>query len=246
MNTGTLLTLDVGNSTLGLGVWHDAQLEVSRHHDPEEAARQLAAAWDREPDAEVVAISVSTDRLRRLLAALGDRAARVRLLRDPPLELADPRLATTAGSDRLANALALHPGPGVAVDAGTAVTVDLVDATGCYLGGFIAPGPAVAAKGLAAGTAQLPELPGEPGPIVPGGETHAALSAGVWGLAVGGVDRLVESALTALQKDEPGVIPRIVATGAWGAEWAADSHHVDISCDADLVHHGMRLWARPA
>ena len=241
-----LFTVDVGNSGLGLGCWRGEVLEVTRGADPEEAARALDAGWRSAPDAETVAISVSPTRLRRLLSALGAEAVRVRLLREPPLELADPRLLTTAGADRLANALALLPGPGVAVDAGTAVTVDLVDAAGRYLGGFIAPGPAVAARGLAAGTAQLPELPGEPAPLVPGGETHAALVAGVWGLAVGGVDRLVQAALEALQQAAPGSTPRVVATGAWGAAWARDSRHAGIECDPDLVHRGMRRWAHPA
>ena len=244
MSAEVLFTLDVGNSGLGLGTWRGGQLEVTRRIDPQDTARDLVAAWAASPRAEVVAISVSTDRLRGLLGALGEQAARVRLLRDPPLELADPRLAGTAGADRLANALALAPGPGIAVDAGTAVTVDLVDGRGRYLGGFIAPGPAVAARGLAAGTAQLPQLSGEPVPIEPGGETHAALSAGLWGLAVGGVDRLVEAALERLSDEASAAAPLLVATGAGGRHWARDSRHVGITCDDTLVHRGMRTWAR--
>src|SRR5208283_3939999 len=49
----------------------------------------------------------------------------------------------TIGPDRLANAVAVkhHYGaPAVVVDFGTAVTFDVVDASGNYIGGIIAPG----------------------------------------------------------------------------------------------------------
>ena len=162
-----------------------------------------------------------------------------RRLEGPPLVLADPRLAHTAGSDRLANALAVD-GPAVVVDAGTAVTLDLVAADGTYLGGFIAPGPRAALAGLAQATAALPGLLGEPVPIEPGVETLGALSAGGWGLGVGGVDRLVRAA-----RAHPAVGASAVvwATGGWGAAWAEASDHEAIRRDPLLVHRGIRRWA---
>lgn len=229
----TLLTVDVGNSSIGLGRWQGDDVVVSRHDDPIEVAERI--------DTEAVAISVQPERLRRLLAALTpETAALVRLLRDVPMPLGDPRLAATAGSDRLAGAVAMLPGPGIIVDAGTAVTVDLVDADGVYRGGFIAAGPSVAAAGLADATAQLPELPGTPVDLVPGGETESAIASGVWGMAVGGTDRLVQSALERLG---PGGVCRLIATGAWGAAWAAASQHTGIEIDPVWVHRGMRRWA---
>jgi type III pantothenate kinase len=65
----------------------------------------------------------------------------------------------TIGADRLANtaaAVALGKLPAIVVDFGTAVTFDIIDVTGCYLGGIIAPGLATAASALHERTALLP------------------------------------------------------------------------------------------
>ncbi len=231
-------TLDVGNSTIGVGRWHGDTVEVTTVVEAAEAAELLQLIGD----ARVVAVSVHPDRLRAVLAGLpAARVDDVTILRDSKLPLADPRLATTAGADRIANAWALLPGPGVAVDAGTAVTVDILDGEGRYAGGFIAAGPAIAGRGLAEATAQLPHLDGKPVAIAPAGETHGALGGGLWGMAVGGTDRLVEEALATLPAGA-----RVVATGAWGAAWAADSRRDDIEVDPYLVHRGMRAWAMAA
>ena len=63
------------------------------------------------------------------------------------------------GSDRLANAAAavkLGKLPAIVVDFGTAVTFDVIDAKGRYLGGVIAPGLPTAAAALHERTALLP------------------------------------------------------------------------------------------
>ncbi len=55
------------------------------------------------------------------------------------------------GADRICNALAareLFGAPAVVVDFGTALTFDIVDGEGAYVGGIIAPGPEIAAEAL--------------------------------------------------------------------------------------------------
>jgi len=230
--TARRFTIDVGNSSVGVGIWEGGRLEVRRDASPERAAAGIRG--------EVVAITVAPPRLAALLAALPpDVAAAVRQLRAPPADLGPAELLQSAGADRVANALALLPGPGIAVDAGTAVTVDVVDARGRYLGGCIAAGPAAAAEGLARATEQLPLIPGEPVELEIGTTTRAAMTAGAWGMAVGGVDRLVELALAALG----GAGAPIVATGSWGPAWAAASRHSRVRVDRDLVHRGIARWA---
>src|SRR5512140_3297616 len=67
----------------------------------------------------------------------------------------------TIGPDRLANAVAArkHFGaPVVVVDFGTAVTFDVVDARGNYVGGIIAPGLAAMTDYLHEKTALLPRI----------------------------------------------------------------------------------------
>jgi type III pantothenate kinase len=67
----------------------------------------------------------------------------------------------TLGPDRLANAIAArhHYGaPAIVVDFGTAVTFDVIDAEGNYVGGVIAPGLAAMTEYLHEKTALLPRI----------------------------------------------------------------------------------------
>lgn len=227
-------TVDVGNSSIGVGRWRDGGVTVERFREPQQAAARL-------DDGRVAVVSVAPSRLASLLAALPpERAERVMVLTRPPEDLGAQDLLSSAGADRIAVVLAACPGPVVVIDAGTAVTVEIVDSSGHYRGGFIGPGPAASAGGLAAGAAQLPRQRGEPTSIAPGISTDAALSAGLWGMAVGGVDRLVDAALAALPS---APAPRLVSTGGWGAAWAADTRHRGVIVDADLVHRGIARWA---
>lgn len=69
---------------------------------------------------------------------------------------------TQLGCDRFASmvgARALFPGQAlIVVTAGTATTIDALDATGRFLGGMILPGLATMAHSLALNTAQLPQV----------------------------------------------------------------------------------------
>lgn len=85
--------------------------------------------------------------------------------------------------------------PIVIVQAGTAVTVDMVSADGVFCGGAIMPGLGLSLQLLAAGTEQLPWLGNhvvDATPQLPGKNTTQAISAGVNAALVGGVSHLVQ------------------------------------------------------
>ncbi len=68
---------------------------------------------------------------------------------------------STLGADRVANAIALaelYELPGLVVDCGTALTLEIVDSKKRFLGGAIAPGRRLMRQALHCGTAQLPEV----------------------------------------------------------------------------------------
>ena len=119
------------------------------------------------------------------------------------------------GADRLANAVAaakLYGAPSIVVDFGTAVTFDIVNRRGEYIGGVIAPGLAAMTDYLYEHTALLPhiELREPPSPV--GKSTVAAMRVG----AVLGYRGLVKEILGALRR-EPGLKnAAIVATGGYG------------------------------
>src|SRR3954452_13808792 len=65
------------------------------------------------------------------------------------------------GADRALNAMAAHakhPGDLIVIDFGTATTFDVVDSTGAYKGGIIAPGINLSLDGLVNAAAKLPRI----------------------------------------------------------------------------------------
>jgi type III pantothenate kinase len=120
----------------------------------------------------------------------------------------------TIGQDRLANALAARlqfGAPVVVVDFGTAVTFDVVDRRGDYVGGIIAPGLAAMTDYLHEKTALLPRIRiREPRQVI-GRNTEEAMLVG----AVHGYRGLVRGLIAELQAElnEPDL--PLVATGGY-------------------------------
>jgi type III pantothenate kinase len=120
------------------------------------------------------------------------------------------------GVDRLAAAVAAaairEPGrPAIVVDAGSAVTVDLVGGDGTFEGGVILAGFRLQAEALFGGADLLPLallVPQDEPPPVLGKSTEAAIKSGLFWGAVGAVRELVER----LSADQPQR-PHVFVTG---------------------------------
>lgn len=145
------------------------------------------------------------------------------------------------GADRLANALgaaAAYPLPCIVVDFGTAVTFDVIDARGCYVGGVIAPGLASMSDYLVRNTALLPAVdPCEPERAI-GKSTEQALRAGT----VFGYRGLVHELLARIEGELDGGKPYVVATGGDAALIARGVPEIK-RVDRDITLEGMRLVA---
>lgn len=119
--------------------------------------------------------------------------------------------ASTLGADRVANAVALTecmPLPALAVDCGTAITIEIVDENRCFRGGAIAPGRLLMRKALFNGTAQLPDIPlSESVPVQAGTDTVSSMCFGIDRGAVGIVRQLISACCAQYG------IRRCVATG---------------------------------
>jgi type III pantothenate kinase len=79
------------------------------------------------------------------------------------------------------------------VDFGTAVTVNVVLAEGCFWGGLVMPGVDMMLDSLARGTSLLPRLRLRARPRGFGRTTQTAIAAGVFGLVAAGVRDAIES-----------------------------------------------------
>jgi pantothenate kinase type III len=121
------------------------------------------------------------------------------------------RAPAAPGADRLVAALAAHRragGPCVVVDAGTAVTVDVVDADGAFLGGSIGPGFAALAESLRARAPALPAPRTSALPVYPARSTEDAVTLGVHAAFGAPLRELVSGAMTLI-----GVEPLFVTGG---------------------------------
>ena len=120
---------------------------------------------------------------------------------------------STIGADRLANAAAavkLGKLPAIVVDFGTAVTFDVIDAKGSYLGGIIAPGLPIAAKALHERTALLPLTKIQKISSSVGKSTEEAIRIG---LLLGAVGLVREAVARITRETFKGKKPYVIATG---------------------------------
>jgi len=159
-----------------------------------------------------------------------------RTLRGVGIDYPKPR---TIGPDRLANAVAVrhHFGvPAVVVDFGTAVTFDVVDRSGNYVGGIIAPGLAAMTEYLHEKTALLPRVRIREirGPI--GKSTTQAMLVG----AVHGYRGLVRELIRELKRELKVRRLPVVATGGYARLIAAKLPEIT-AVDQLLTLEGLRL-----
>jgi type III pantothenate kinase len=126
----------------------------------------------------------------------------------------------TIGPDRLANAVAARAicgAPVVVVDFGTAVTFDVVDAAGNYVGGIIAPGLNAMTDYLHEKTALLPRIKIVETSAVIGKSTTQAMLIG----AVHGYRGLVRELIGELERELDHPELPVVATGGYAKLMAA-------------------------
>ncbi len=143
------------------------------------------------------------------------------------------------GPDRLANALAVrhHFGaPSVVVDFGTAVTFDVVNARGNYVGGIIAPGLAAMTDYLHERTALLPRIKIREVESPIGKSTEHAMLVG----AVHGYRGLVRELIVELKRELRANRMPIVATGGYAKLIAAKLPEIS-AVEPNLTLEGLRL-----
>ncbi|MCL2656266.1 MAG: type III pantothenate kinase [Betaproteobacteria bacterium] len=186
------LLIDAGNTRIKYG-WHDGRDWICREDILHDALDVSDFTRFGEPE-QIVIAHVASETVRACLEAqlapwrehtewLRASATRcgLRNLYAEPERLGPDRWAAAIG------AWSRVRGACVVVCAGTATTIDAVDAEGQFLGGLIAPGHGLMLRSLAGGTAALPMAQGacEPFPR----NTHDAIETGIRYALAGAVER---------------------------------------------------------
>ncbi|MBA3677804.1 MAG: type III pantothenate kinase [Sphingosinicella sp.] len=153
------------------------------------------------------------------------------------LDVVEPK---TVGADRALNAIAvhaLHPGDVIVIDFGTATTFDVVDFSGAYKGGIIAPGINLSLDALVSAAAKLPRIAIEAprGKSFIGRTTEDQMQIGIfWGYVT-----MIEG-LVARMRAEIGRPVKVVSTGGL-AILLNDHTSVFDAIEPDLTITGLGL-----
>jgi type III pantothenate kinase len=252
-----LIALDIGNTSVSVGFFLNDREELIQsvpNTDLAAVAELLKSSWARIPtapsskekkrDGVIVASSVNP----KVAEAIAD-IARVELGeklyfigKDIPLSLNvavdEP---SKVGTDRLVAATAAYAVVEEAVviaDFGTAITIDLVDDNGTFLGGVILPGFELAARALNTGTAMLPKIEVTRPDSPFGKNTRDAINCGIYWSAIAALQEI-----TRRFSEHLGKWPKTVVTGRSSQLIKEDCDFIDTFV-RDLVVRGIALVYR--
>jgi type III pantothenate kinase len=154
------------------------------------------------------------------------------------LDVVEPQ---TVGADRALNAIAahaVHEGDLIIVDFGTATTFDVIDFSGAYKGGIIAPGINLSLDALVNAAAKLPriaiEAPEGSRSLI-GRTTEDQMHIGIFWGYVAMMEGLVERL-----KGEIGRPAKVIATGGLAILFNDHTQIFD-TIEPDLTIHGLGL-----
>ena len=247
-----LLAIDVGNTQTVMGLFEGDELvdqwrlSTVRERTADEYRLYFAGLLRQDgyrlSDIDGTALSSVVPEVKQALTVVAERMI------DGPVVVVGPGIRTgmpiaidnprEVGADRVVNSIAAaarHGTPVVSVDFGTSTNMDVVDASGAYVGGAIAPGLEVSEQALIGRAAALRSVEfAEPRHAI-GRNTVEAMQSGLLyghaGLVDGIVARLVE---------EVGGDPVVVATGGLAPTIVPLCRTVSI-VDERLTLDGLRI-----
>jgi type III pantothenate kinase len=220
-----LLTIDIGNTNITLGVYDGGELgprwRMATNHEqmPDEYGINFLAMMEHAGigpkdlhgismasvvpplTSKIEEACVDYLKLEPLVVGVGVKTG-VRVLYDDPKAVGADRIVDCAAVQRI------YGGPACVVDFGTGTTFDAISADGDYLGGAIAPGIGIAAEALFSRAAKLSRVDLQRPPSVIGRNTTHSIQSGLLFGYVG----LVEGMVARFEK-ELGPEMKVIATG---------------------------------
>jgi type III pantothenate kinase len=250
-----LLAIDAGNTNLVFALVEGGVIRARWRiaTDPRRTADQYAVwlhqllALENFTKADVSAVIIGTvvPRATHNLVVLASKYFGVEPLiagQEPAdwgiaLDVAEPK---SVGADRVLNVIAahaVHPGDLIVIDFGTATTFDVVDYSGAYKGGIIAPGINLSLDALVSAAAKLPRVAIEApeSTTVIGRTTEEQMHIGIyWGYVA------MMEGLVARLKAEIGRPVSVIATG--GLATLFDTHtEIFDAIEGDLTIQGLAM-----
>lgn len=248
-----LLTIDVGNTNITLGVFENETLKgtfrmtTKRSRTSDEYGFNICGILEHrnimpQDIKDVIIASVVPDimhsltsgiikylNIKPIIVSAGIKTG-IRIVTENPKEIGPDRIVdTVAGYEQ-------YGGPIIVVDFGTATTYDLIGEKGTFEAGITAPGIETAGRSLWGGAAMLPAIEIRKPKSILAQETISSMQAGLVYGAIGQTEYIVQKI-----KEECGYDNiKVVATGGLGKIIADETDCIDIY-DPDLTLTGLRL-----
>lgn len=250
-----LLVIDVGNSNIVFGVYKGKELiyDWRISTDKEKTSDEYGLTFEQifnyhkisTDEIEDIIISSVVPNLMHTLPNMSRKyfgkepivigpgvKTGMNILYDNPKEV---------GADRIVNSVAAfekYGGPLIVVDIGTAITFDVINRKGDYLGGVIAPGIRISSDALFMRTAKLPKVEILKPDRVIGKSTTASIQSGIVYGFIGMIDTIIEKIV-----EETGLHMKdfkIIGTGGFSVLISGESEYIQRT-DKLLTLEGLRI-----
>jgi type III pantothenate kinase len=236
-----VIAIDIGNTNIGIGLYLDDKEQFVKSisgNSKAKLASCLKSAWQKVPilksskekkrNGVIIVSSVKpawTKLIRQIVKNdLGEKLYVIG--KEIPLPMTlwvdEP---DKVGTDRVISAAAAYDVVGDAVvvaDFGTAVTIDLVDQNGVFLGGVICPGFKISANALKDNTAQLPNIKVTKPKAPYGRNTAEAINCGLYYSIVGALQEVIRR-----YAEKIGKWPQTIITGSGAKTIHTDCDFID-------------------
>ena len=236
-----VIAIDIGNTNIGIGLYLDDKEQFVKSipgNSETKLAEALKSAWQKVPIAEgskekkrngVIVVSSVKSLWTKLVQQIvkDDLGEKIYIIgKDIPLPMTlwvdEP---DKVGTDRVVSAAAAFDvveDAVVVADFGTAVTIDLVDEHGVFLGGVICPGFEISARALKDNTAQLPNIKVTKPKAPYGKNTAEAINCGLYYSIVGALQEVIRR-----YAEKIGKWPQTVITGSGAKTIHTDCEFID-------------------
>ena len=248
-----LLTVDIGNTNITLGVFEGKKLRTTfrmttiQTRTSDEYGMVMCELLEHNQVkvgeiTDVIVASVVPNVMHSLGSAIikyfnlvpivveaGIKTG-IKVVTENPRQIGADRIVDAAG------ACGIYGGPVIVIDFGTATTYDLIDKDGAFLAGITAPGIRISAKALWEDAAKLPEIEIKKPESILAKETISSMQAGLVYGQIGQTEYIINQV-----KKETGITDlKVVATGGLGRIIADETDTIDIY-DSALTLDGLRI-----
>lgn len=250
-----LLVIDVGNTNIVLGIFkgkklvYDWRISTDREKTADEYGLMLMQIMDSQnikiDNINDIIISSVVPNIMDIFPEICEKYFNIKpiiigpgvktgmnILYDNPKEV---------GADRIVNGVAAfekYGGPLIAVDLGTAITFDVINQKGDYLGGAICPGVKISADALFQRASKLPKVEILKPEKIIGKNTVNSMQAGLFYGYVGMIDYIIENIIKEINSSVEDV--KVIATGGYSRLFLNESKYIQ-KIDQMLTLDGLRI-----